>query len=55
MAHKFVGLSEDHKKIYLYELNVKTGNLKKERQVLWGGDWLSIKDNYDFSDIGPGC
>ena len=53
MAHKFVGLSEDHKKIYLYELNVKTGNLKKERQVLWG-DWLSIKDNHDFSDIGPG-
>ncbi|MEL0649838.1 hypothetical protein V6246_00305 [Algibacter sp. TI.3.09] len=53
MAHKFVGLSEDHKKIYLYELNVKTGNLKKERQVLWG-DWLSIKDNHDFRDIGPG-
>ncbi|WP_405296749.1 ComEC/Rec2 family competence protein [Algibacter sp. Ld11] len=53
MAHKFVGLSKDHKKIYLYELNTNTGKLKKERQVLWG-DWLSIKDNHDFSEIGTG-
>lgn len=53
MAHKFVGLSEDHKKIYLYELNGKTGKLKKERQVLWG-DWLSIDENHDFSEKEPG-
>lgn len=53
MAHKFVGLGENHSKIYLYEFNTQEQKLKKSRQVLWG-DWLSIDDNHDFSHIGTG-
>jgi len=53
MAHKFVNLAEDQKKIYLYRFDNQDQKLVKERQVLWG-DWLSIDENHDFSHIGNG-
>lgn len=53
MAHKFVNLGKDQEKIYLYEFNPQKQSFKKVRQVLWG-DWLSIDENHDFSQIGPG-
>jgi len=37
MAHRFVGLPEDHRKLYLYESDKDT----KFRQVLWG-DFLNV-------------
>jgi len=39
VAHKFVGLGKDGKKIYLYNRDKE-----KVRQVLWG-DWLLIDED----------
>lgn len=47
MAHKFVDLTKDGKKVYLYEYNANTDTLKTKRQVLWG-DWLQIDENHVF-------
>ncbi|MDN3666856.1 ComEC/Rec2 family competence protein [Algibacter miyuki] len=53
MAHKFVGLSKDHKKIFLHTYNTNDKKFKSEREVLWG-DWLSIDENQDTSTLGAG-
>lgn len=53
MAHKFVDLGKNGSKIFLYSFNDKIKKMVKVRQVLWG-DWLSIDENHDFSQIGTG-
>ena len=53
MSHKFVSLGVKGKKIYLYKFSRKTRKFQKARQVLWG-DWLSIDDGHDFSEVGDG-
>jgi len=53
MPHKFVDLPLKKGKVFLYKFNSTTKKMVKARQVLWG-DWLSIKPNHDFSQIGSG-
>ena len=44
MAHKFVALGKEGKKVMLYRFDTKDQKLKKARQVLWG-DWLTLENN----------
>ncbi|MBT7819942.1 MAG: hypothetical protein HN672_11415 [Chloroflexi bacterium] len=49
MAHKYVGLGKNGKKIFLYKDDLST----KVRQVLWG-DWLRIDKEKHETDPKPG-
>ena len=53
MPHKFVGLAESGEKVFLYKFDQNNSKFKKARQVLWG-DWLSIDDAHDYSNVGVG-
>jgi len=53
MSHKYAALGEKGEKVYLYKFSPNSGKFQKARQVLWG-DWLSIDDGHDYSEVGTG-